>query len=184
MIIDMKSVGELITILGAVCTLLSVIATLIANARKAGRELKTVSLPLWPGVLRPFLIFFAAFAILLVPSGLFLEYVLRQAATYYWIAGNRNLNIDNDLAFIKFVAWQVLPVSIYSLLWGALIYPRFLRWFRRTKASAQQQQAKEDGLKNSLPSAGEPEEAPNRKLRRDRGRRREKDSAANKTGGG
>lgn len=130
MTINVEIITKITALLLAIAGLLGAITLLV---RKGLSLWKTVGEPLWPGVLRPFLIVSAAFALLLIPNGLFLQSLMRQAATYYWIAGNQDLSINDDTAFVKFVAWQTVPVSLYSYLWAALIYPRFLRWLRRTK---------------------------------------------------
>lgn len=135
MTIDVETITKITALLLAIATLLGAVTLLIRKGRVAWR---TVGEPLWPGVLRPFLIISAAFAILLIPNGLFLQFLMRYAAIYYWIAGNQDLSINNDMAFVKFVAWQTVPVSIYSYLWAALIYPRFIRWLRGKKKESQQ----------------------------------------------
>lgn len=128
MIIDLETITKITAFLLAVSALLGAISLCVRRTRGVWRA---VGQPLWPGVLRPFLIFFFAFALLFIPNGLWLEFILRRAVSYYWIAGNQELDISNDVTFIKFVLAGAVPVSLYSYFWAALIYPRFLRWFKR-----------------------------------------------------
>lgn len=93
--------------------------------------------PLWMKGVRPILRVVIALATLIIPNGLIVGFLMHRISTYYFDAGSLDLVITNSRVFLSLVGWQTLLVSLYSLLWTILVYPRVRRWFISEKSDSQ-----------------------------------------------
>ena len=80
----------------------------------------------WNKVLKPILKIITALASLIIPFGSIIWYLI------YWIARNQDVFLES-IVLIQLLVLPTISLSLYSLFWSIVIYPRFiLPWFKKT----------------------------------------------------
>lgn len=120
-----KTVTIWATGLGAVFGLLTALLLFFGKLREFWNN---AVIPTWHKVVKPFLKLVTASATLVIPNALFIGFWMYRVATYYLEAGSIDFIITSPRVFLQLVAWQTGLVSLYSLLWAALVYPRIRLW--------------------------------------------------------
>ena len=119
----------------AIGTLLAAVLFMLG---KLGETWRRIIKPLWNKIIKPFLKIMMVSATLMIPNGFMVGFVMYKVAMYYWEIRSLDYIITNPVVFVVLVVSQTVLASLYSFVWGILLYPKMQPWVYPRKSKAQQ----------------------------------------------